>query len=241
MNTTNTAQAEQELQRFIADAISLVGGVAELASIAQVSERTVYAWKNGERHPSRSKLNALTAHLESLAEDNWHTEIPRPKWKGVQQRLREPWQGNEEQQMLAEDFVFVSKAQAKPSAGGGSLETSDTQEGSYAFRLNWLLKRTPDTSRLRMMEVMGRSMEQTLHNGDLVLVNERDRELVEDRIYVLRVQDEIYVKRFSRAPGRYLFLGDNRELDFQDIIIDTSDEAANWEVIGRVIWAGKEF
>ena len=84
-------------------------------------------------------------------------------------------------------------------------------------------------------------METTLHNGDLVLVNEQDKNLIEDRIYVIRVQDEIYVKRFSRSPGQYMFLGDNRELDYQDIFINLRENDLNWEVIGRVIWAGKEF
>lgn len=145
------------------------------------------------------------------------------------------------EEQFAEDFVLVEKARARPSAGGGSLETSGEREGAYAFRLDWVMQKTTDTTRLKIMEVMGRSMENTLHNGDMCLVNERDRELVEDRIYVIRVHDEIYVKRFSRAPGRYLFRGDNRELAYQDIEVDVTDESLNWEIIGRVIWAGKEF
>lgn len=241
MSTEQIPNAEQELRQFIAEAIDFVGGVSALARIAGVSERTVYAWKKGERHPSRTKLDKLSEHFESFSPNSWQTEVPQPKWREVHERLNDPWHDLPPQTETLDDFIFVPKAQAKPSAGGGSLETSAEPEGNYAFRLDWILKRTPDTSNLCMMEVAGRSMEQTLHNGDLVLINGSDQELVEDRVYVVRLHDEIYVKRFSRTPGRYLFRGDNRELDYQDIEIDTNDEALNWEILGRVIWAGKEF
>lgn len=230
-----------ELQQFIADAIVLLGGVRALAAIAGVSERTVYAWKNGERFPSRTNLNRLSEHLERNSDGSYVASVPQPHWRGLRERLPKPYGSDpEDAARLTEEFVFVDKAEARPSAGGGSLQTSDRPEERYAFRLDWVLQKTHSSEGLRIMEVMGRSMEQTLHNGDLVLVNERDKHLVEDRVYVVRFNDEIYVKRFARTPGRYHFRGDNRELSYQDITIDPQDEALNWEVIGRVIWAGKE-
>ncbi|GFM36625.1 LexA family transcriptional regulator [Desulfovibrio psychrotolerans] len=309
MNTTHTASSDWRIQEFIVEAIGLVGGIAELARIAGVSERTVYAWKNGERHPSRANLGRVTEYLEDMADEAWLQQAaPVPPWAGLRERGAEPPAGGRYpggspaspasppaaagsvggsprggpfsyepgyadgmdgrraasadrsslpllpgrsagakrvertyEEQFAEDFVLVEKARARPSAGGGSLETSGEREGAYAFRLDWVMQKTTDTTRLKIMEVMGRSMENTLHNGDMCLVNERDRELVEDRIYVIRVHDEIYVKRFSRAPGRYLFRGDNRELAYQDIEVDVTDESLSWEIIGRVIWAGKEF
>lgn len=249
MNNKRTASHDWRIQEFITEAIGLVGGIAELARIAGVSERTVYAWKNGERHPSRTNLSRVTEHLESIAGEGWVGQSVPASSAGLRERSLEgysvssagPRGGSAESADLLDAFVFVKKAQARPSAGGGSLETGAGNEGVYAFRLDWVMQKTTDASRLRIMEVMGRSMENTLHNGDMCLVNERDKELVEDRIYVVRVHDEIYVKRFSRSPGRYLFRGDNRELAYQDIEVDVTDESLNWEVIGRVIWAGKDF
>lgn len=231
-----------ELQQFIAEAIALVGGVRALASIAGVSERTVYAWKNGERFPSRTNLNRLSEHLEHLSRQGYSPSAPQPHWRALRERMPGSYapQQPADTDRLTEEFVFVDKAEARPSAGGGSLETSARAETRYAFRLDWVLQKTPTSEGLRMMEVAGRSMENTLHNGDLVLVNERDVHLVEDRVYVVRVHDEIYVKRFARTPGCYHFRGDNRELAYQDISIDPRDENLDWEVIGRVLWAGKE-
>ncbi|MGJ3522949.1 S24 family peptidase [Nitratidesulfovibrio sp. D1] len=241
-----------ELREFVVDALRSVGGVKRLAEIAGVSERTVYAWKNGERFPSRTNLARLTEHLERIASTG-APSAPQPHWRGLHERMLRPYGESprdahapagqdvpEEARRLAEEFVLVDKAEARPSAGGGSLQTGGRPEEQHAFRLDWVLGRARSTTGLCLMEVMGRSMERTLHDGDLVLVNQHDRTLAEDRVYVLRVQDEIYIKRFSRTPGRYHFRGDNPELAYQDIEIDPRDEALQWEVIGRVIWAGKE-
>ncbi len=56
-----------DMEEFMALAIQQAGGVAALALAAGVSERTVYAWKNGERHPSRNNLAKVSAYMESLA------------------------------------------------------------------------------------------------------------------------------------------------------------------------------
>ena len=251
-------ESEWQIQEYIAEAIKLAGGVANLADIAGVSSRTVYAWKKGERYPSRSNLHKVTRHLEDLTEQpDSSTELylPSPVQDGktvghgsLEEGAHWEYGSNASTFMSPprdedghqDEFLFVDKAEARPSAGGGSLATSASSDGQYAFRLDWVLHKTQDVNSLKIMEVMGRSMESTLHNGDLCLVNQADKNLIEDRVYVVRLDDEIYVKRFSRVPGKYLFRGDNKEFAYQDIEIDPRDESRSWEVIGRVIWAGKE-
>lgn len=240
MNIPNAPDLD-DIQSFVTLALECAGGVRQLAAIAGVSERTVYAWKNGERYPGRSKLARMADHLEQFASSGYGATGIVPPWKQVGERVQRTYAAPEDDYAPASDeFVYVEKAQARPSAGGGSLQTDNRAEARYAFRLDWVLQRARSSSSLRIMEVAGRSMEQTLHNGDLVLVNEGDKNLMEDRIYVIRVHEEIYVKRFARTPGRYHFRGDNRELAYQDIEIDPRDESLNWEVIGRILWAGKE-
>lgn len=254
------SEEEWQLQEFITETIGLVGSVAKLAEIAGVSARTVYAWKKGERHPNRQNLRRLRSYLDTVAEQTESsTELYFPHYSGTERRGTHELSGRHDTVEVQPDsngstflappsgpeghqdeFIFVDKAEARPSAGGGSLATSDSSDGRYAFRLDWILHKTQDANSLKIMEVMGRSMESTLHNGDLCLVNQSDKNLVEDRVYVVRLDDEIYVKRFSRIPGKYLFRGDNRELAYQDIEIDPRDESRSWEVIGRVIWAGKD-
>lgn len=140
------------------------------------------------------------------------------------------------------DYAFIQIAEAKPSAGGGSLETSGKTEGSLAFRRDWLGSKTRTSpERLRVMFVAGDSMSPTIAHGDVVLVDEggQGKELSEGKVYVIRKGDEIFVKRYRRGVGKQLFLGDNRETHYNDVEVLPGEEDG-FEVIGRVLWAGKE-
>jgi phage repressor protein C with HTH and peptisase S24 domain len=140
----------------------------------------------------------------------------------------------------APDYAFIKKALARPAAGGGSLETSGETENGLVFRREWLRSRTTSSlERLRVMTVSGDSMSPTMEDGDVVLIDEGKTELLEDRVYVVRKGEDIYVKRFRKAPDALLFMGDNRLRDYQDVKV-TPGEEDGFAVIGRVLWAGKE-
>ena len=140
------------------------------------------------------------------------------------------------------DYAFVKRVNAKPSAGGGSLETMGEEEDKLAFKRSWLSsKTTSSVQNLSVMEVWGDSMLPTLHNSDSILIDEGDagKELSDGRIYVIRVYEEIFVKRFRSVIGKLMFLSDNREYSYQDIEIKKGDENG-FGVIGRALWAARE-
>jgi len=139
-------------------------------------------------------------------------------------------------------YAFIPRALAKPAAGGGSLETSGETEGCLAFRREWIKRKTcTSPERLRVMEVHGDSMSPTIDNGDIVLVDEGwQGELKEGLVYVVRKGEEIYIKRYHKGVGCLLFMGDNRDKPFLDVKVEPGDEDG-FRVIGRVLWAGKEF
>lgn len=141
-----------------------------------------------------------------------------------------------------DEYAFIPRALARPTAGGGSLETSGETEGCLAFRREWLGRKTRTSpERLRVMLVSGVSMHPTIDDGDIVLVDEgsQGKELVEGKVYVIRKAEEIFVKRYRKGVGEDLFLGDNRATDYHDVKVRPGDEDG-FEIIGRVLWAGKE-
>jgi phage repressor protein C with HTH and peptisase S24 domain len=140
---------------------------------------------------------------------------------------------------LSGGYVFVDKAVARPSAGGGSLETSGDVIDSFAFKAEWLARRGCSPATSRILEVSGDSMAPAIADGDHILVNQQDQELKDGKVYVLRVDNEIFIKRFFRAKGKYLFRSDNREMDYTDLEIEPNGRN-HWRVVGRVIWVGKE-
>lgn len=131
------------------------------------------------------------------------------------------------------DFDFVPHVKAKLGAGY-SLETSGEVDGYMAFRKDFLAKiGTP--SRLALFDVIGDSMEPTVWNGDTVLINTADKEIVSGQIFAVRVGEEISIKRLERLPGKVLVRSDNpRHHSFE-----VAPNEGEFGLIGRVRWIGR--
>lgn len=140
------------------------------------------------------------------------------------------------------EYAFVRKVSARPSAGGGSLETSDSTEKLLAFRRDWLSSRTTSNiENISAMEVPSDSMSPTINRGDIILVDEGNsgRMLIDGKIYVVRQHDEIFLKRYRKGIGKMLFLSDNQDMKHLDFEVLESD-ADHFQVFGRAIWVGRE-
>lgn len=134
-------------------------------------------------------------------------------------------------------FEFVPMVEARLSGGGGSLETSDRVLGYYAFRKEWL-KTKGVLESLRLMRVTGGSMEPTIEDNDVVMVDFSKADVLAGKIYAVRMDDEIIVKRLERKPGKLVLVSDNRR--FYDPVEIDLPEYANVEVLGRVVWMARE-
>lgn len=135
------------------------------------------------------------------------------------------------------EFDYVPMVKARLSGGGGSLEASDSVVGYYAFRRAWLAGKG-DIRAMRLMRVTGESMEPTLEDEDVVLVDLSQHDILTGKIYAVRIDDEIVVKRLDKKPGKLVLISDNRR--FYDPLEVELGEQANVDVIGRVIWMARE-
>lgn len=131
------------------------------------------------------------------------------------------------------DFDFVPHVKAKLGAGY-SLETSGEVDSYMAFRKDFLAKIGPP-SRLVLFDVAGDSMEPTIWNGDTVLINADDREIVSGHIFAVRVGDEISIKRLERLPGKVLVRSDNQ----RHHSFEVAPGEGEFGIIGRVRWIGR--
>lgn len=137
------------------------------------------------------------------------------------------------------NFHHVPKALARPSDGGGNLQTDDTLENTYAFSLDWLSKKGKPEC-MKLMAVTGESMAPRIEDGDHILVDESQKDLYEGRIYVVRIDQEIVVKRIAKEPGKILLMSDNQEAEPKKIEINLKDQSLSWEPIGRVLYVAKD-
>ncbi len=131
-------------------------------------------------------------------------------------------------------LIMVPKVAARLSAGGGSFEASAEIKGHYAFREEWLrAKGNPED--MVLMEVSGDSMEPELRDGDTVLINQGQVDVLDGKVYAVGVEDTVVVKQVERLPGVLVLRSTNpahkpREIDMR------GDLAAMVRIIGRVIW-----
>lgn len=137
------------------------------------------------------------------------------------------------------DYALVPKVRAKAGAGS-SLITDGEEVGLYAFRKEFLKRIGLDGNNdLVLFDVMGESMEPTIMHKDTVLASKRESDPVSGQIYVIRVDDELLVKRILREPGKLIVVSDNPA--HRSFEIDLAAPHPNFEIIGRVRWQGRVY
>lgn len=75
-----------------------------------------------------------------------------------------------------------------------------------------------------------------LNDDDTILVNHTDT-APKDDIYVIRIDNDIFVKRIQRQPNKVLVISANS--DYETFTIDLTQEQQNFAIIGRVVWLGR--
>ncbi len=136
-----------------------------------------------------------------------------------------------------DQYIPVPAYDIRAAAGAGSLNEDGEPVHHHFFRAQWLHRYTRGAiGALAVIVVAGDSMWETLHDGDHVLVDRSIRNPGRDGIYVIRLADELQVKRLSLHPQtKKLTVGsDNpRYPTYPDIDPEALD------VIGRVVWIGR--
>jgi phage repressor protein C with HTH and peptisase S24 domain len=138
------------------------------------------------------------------------------------------------------DVAQVPLYFAEASAGGGAIAETEEIKEYIQFKASWIrgdLRAVP--ANLFMLKVTGDSMEPTLRAGDLLLVDKAEQ-LRDSGIYVVRIGDFTLVKRIKIAPGpKLLIISDNAERYGPDTVDPKNLGELNIDVLGRVIWHGR--
>ncbi|WP_418895531.1 S24 family peptidase [Roseovarius autotrophicus] len=87
-----------------------------------------------------------------------------------------------------------------------------------------------------MLSVTGDSMASTLHDGDLVMIDQRRRDIRNRRVYALIDSDgAARVKRLDLVPGQLLILTSDNPAHATEI--RQGDELARLHILGEVVWS----
>ena len=109
---------------------------------------------------------------------------------------------------------------------------------TMAFRRYWIENYvTRDTKNLSVISVKGDSMEGVLNDGDTILIN-RSETTPRDGLYVLRINENLLVKRLQVIPGGIVNVIFANEA-YSAFEIDLNKMTEDVAIIGRVEWFGR--
>lgn len=141
-------------------------------------------------------------------------------------------------------FVSVPMVESFYHGGNGDgLEHQDepTFLKSLSFRRDWLEYMGFDITQLKVAMVHGQSMEPTLNEADVILVDKRQSDIstIENgAIYALVFKGKPLVKRvYKQELGGVALESDNKSFKDMDF---SEEETKEIEFIGRVVWRGGE-
>ena len=189
------------------------------AKAAGVAKSTLQNWIEGNTDPSFEGLARLTAAVGASL-DELATGRPPTGTSAV------------------EDFIGIPRYDARLAAGDGAFNERARRIDDIPFTREFLQRKLGRNTAdgLAILEARGDSMEPTIGDGDLVLVDRRQDGL-EDGIMAFVRDDTAYVKRIRCLLDGVEIISDNRDV-YEPLVVSRErlDELA---IIGRVRWIGR--
>lgn len=195
--------------------------IPELSSALGISKRTIESYLQAGRPPGPEFLAAMTTQLGVSAswiltgEGHAYTEART-------NAVSSP-----------PDFTPIPRYAVEASAGHGALIHDEEGSGYYAYNRKFLERRGLKPDNLAVISVKGDSMEPELYDGDLILLDRAQTTPRDSRIYAVRYNSDLFVKRVMELPGnRIQLLSTNA--NYPPITVDAT-ELDSIQIIGRVV------
>lgn len=111
------------------------------------------------------------------------------------------------------DLYRIPKVKLKLQAGvtGFQTEPDPTDGGTMGLPRAWVERRGFNPNHLVGIDVKGESMEPTFFEGDTVVVNLLDKQLVDNGVFAVNYEGEAIVKRMTRDAGQWWLSSDNSD------------------------------
>lgn len=200
-----------------------------------VSPSAFRKWLKGEAEPSRERLIALADAAQVPIGWLAKGEGTAPRFADVDGNRRSV-RSAADALMQLDRFLVLPKRLETAAAGNDSPPARPTTE-YIAFRHDWIRAAfgiEPDA--LGMEVAVGESMEPTIRDGDLLLLDTTDRAVGGFGVYVVEVAGERLVKRVQRkVDGSLILISDNPSYQADTV---SPELAADVVVVGRVVWVG---
>ncbi|MCF6246958.1 MAG: helix-turn-helix domain-containing protein [Desulfobacula sp.] len=170
--------------------------------------------------------------------DKWIVKLYRkfglnPQW--IETGIGKVFMNDQSQNDI--DFKYIPRVAARLSAGTGSFDVNESVTDYLSFETKWLSAKGSSNSMVAM-EVFGQSMEPVIKEGDTVLIDQSQKNILAGAIYAVGVEDTILIKRLEKHPNKLVLCSDNKAYD--PIFLE-KDQMETVRIIGKVIWSCREY
>jgi SOS-response transcriptional repressor LexA len=131
-------------------------------------------------------------------------------------------------------FVQVPMVKLRLSAGvtGFQTEPEHHDGGTVGMRRDWVERKRLNPASLIAILVKGESMEPTLYEDDIVVINTADKKPAVGEVFAVNFNGEPVVKRMQKDGGRWWLASDNPD---QRTYYRRACEGDSCLIIGRVV------
>ena len=139
---------------------------------------------------------------------------------------------------IEEEFALIPGYNIQVAAGQGVFPDQEQPTRKLAFRHKWLRYKGLNEKDLVLVFAKGDSMEPTISDNNTLMIDTSQCDLSDGSIYVIRTDGHLIVKRIQKLWNKgILLLSDNKEYETQQV---EPSEADDLEVIGKLVWVGKD-
>lgn len=210
-----------------------MGGKKEFAKMIGISESQLYRYLSGDRD-----LKAAVALR--MAKEAGVNLLWLLTGEGPMNGLDVVSIASEDEERIHDEYAFIPGYNIQVSAGHGTLAGSEEVSRKLAFRRKWLKFKGLNEKDLVVVFAKGDSMEPTISDNNTIMVDTSDKSPQDGRMYVIRVDGHLVVKRTSLVPGQgVLLISDNK--DYPPHLVKFDGSNPDLEVVGRVVWVGKDY
>lgn len=134
-------------------------------------------------------------------------------------------------------YIQIKESSIRFAAGNGRVPVFEELTDSIAatYRIDWFQKNHMNPARCIRCKVHGDSMEPFLWDGETVLVNTAETNIINGKVYAMRYGDELRIKRvYRKLDGGLVLHSDNPEFLPRDEDVPASVAHEHIAIIGRV-------
>jgi len=223
--------------------------IQEFSEFVEVPKSTLEKYLNTDAPPKAALLSTLYAKMKVSA--HWLLDGVEPMYLvdmgeleargGIPIRYDNSGPSSatlqaDQETMSAARFVQIPRYSVSASAGNSAAVVSGELEVSYyAFSEDWINRRGLDAKELQIVNVRGDSMEPTLYDGDLILLDRTQRHPADGQTFVVRLWDEHVVKHVQRVGEKTISLiSANKVYPPREVELVAGNDT-DFEIIGRVV------